>query len=870
MFRRWSFGWPSLTGRFWQGRVGRFLALLLSTLTLLGCLHLAPQLSTGYAVPPTSDPSQLVQRGSQQFQAGQFGSAISLFQEAARLFEHQGDRLNQAIVLSNLAIAYQQLGQLGEANRSIKDSLQWLSSASATTPDVRSRLAQALNIQGSLKLTQGQIQSALTTWQKATQIYQQLQDTPGTVRSLINQSQALRALGLYPRARQTLQQVAQLLQDQPDSSLKAAALLNFGDMLRLIGDLQQSQTVLQQSLTLARQQPERSPLVPDESMILLSLGNTARAQEQPTHALTYYQQAASTAKSPMEQVQIQLNQLRLLLETEQWRSAVPLSKEIAAQLSQLPAGRMTVYAHVNYAQSLLKLKAHADIRLTEIAQTLAIAVEQAKALGDMRAEAYATGYLGSAYEQSHQWPEAKQLTEQAMMLAQAINAPDIAYRWQWQLGRLLTVMGNQTAAIAAYSQAVNTLSTIRSDLVANNNLEVQFSFRESVEPVYRQLVSLLLQPTDQATTQTNLKRAREVIESLQLAELDNFFREACLTGRSAPVDRIDPKAAVLYPIILDDRLEVVLSLPNQSLQHYSTAIPRTQLEPLLSQMRRSLRRTALEPERLAIAQKLYDLLIRPAEPDLTRFKIQTLAFVLDGGLNNLPMSALHDGQQYLIEKYAIALTPGLQLFDPRALERQRLKVLLGGLSEARSGFVPLPGVEQEIRQIKAEIPAQVLLNHAFTKDALQYSLNQTSFPVVHLATHGQFSSNADETFILAWDKRINVKQLGDLLQTRLVERRPAIELLVLSACQTADGDRRAALGLAGVAVRSGARSTLATLWPVDDQSTSQFMVNFYQELTKPEVTKSEALRQAQITLLKQPEFDHPYYWAPFILVGNWL
>lgn len=870
MFRQLSFGWPPLTGPFWQGRVGRFLVLLLSTLTLVGFLHLSPHLSTGYAVPPTTDPSQLVQRGSQQFQTGQFGSAISLFQEAARLFERQGDRLNQAIVLSNMAIAYQQLGQLSEANRSIKESLQWLSSAAAATPEVRSRLAQALNIQGSLKLTQGQIQSALTTWQKATQIYQQLQDTPGTVRSLINQSQALRALGLYPRARQTLQQVAQLLQDQPDSSLKAAALLNFGDMLRLIGDLQQSQTALQQSLALARHQTERSPLVPDESMILLSLGNTARAQEQPALALNYYQQAATTAKSPMEQVQIRLNQLRLLLETEQWRSAAPLAQEISAQLSQLPAGRMTVYAYVNYAQSLLKLKAHTDIPLTEIAQTLAVAVEQAKALGDMRAEAYATGYLGSAYEQSRQWPEAKQLTEQAMMLAQAINAPDIAYRWQWQLGRLLNLMGNRTAAITAYSQAVNTLSTIRSDLVANNNLEVQFSFRESVEPVYRQLVSLLLQPTDQATTQANLKRAREVIESLQLAELDNFFREACLTGRPASVDRIDPKAAILYPIILDDRLEVVLSLPDQALRHYSTAIPRTQLEPLLSQMRRSLRRTALEPERLAIAQKLYDLLIRPADADLTRFKIQTLAFVLDGGLNNLPMSALHDGQQYLIEKYAVALTPGLQLFDPRALERQRLKVLLGGLSEARSGFVPLPGVEQEIRQIKAEIPAQVLLNNAFTKDALQYSLNQASFPVVHLATHGQFSSNADETFILAWDKRINVKQLGDLLQTRLAERRLPIELLVLSACQTADGDRRAALGLAGVAVRSGARSTLATLWPVDDQSTSQFMVDFYQELTKPEVTKSEALRQAQITLLKQPEFDHPYYWAPFILVGNWL
>jgi CHAT domain-containing protein len=112
--------------------------------------------------------------------------------------------------------------------------------------------------------------------------------------------------------------------------------------------------------------------------------------------------------------------------------------------------------------------------------------------------------------------------------------------------------------------------------------------------------------------------------------------------------------------------------------------------------------------------------------------------------------------------------------------------------------------------------------------------------------------------------------LDTLLRAREQGELNPIELLVLSACQTATGDRRAALGLAGLAVRSGARSTLATLWSVNDRSTALFMVEFYRELGQPGVTKAQAVRNAQLALLKQPQYEHPYYWAPFILLGNWL
>ena len=165
-----------------------------------------------------------------------------------------------------------------------------------------------------------------------------------------------------------------------------------------------------------------------------------------------------------------------------------------------------------------------------------------------------------------------------------------------------------------------------------------------------------------------------------------------------------------------------------------------------------------------------------------------------------------------------------------------------------------------------------LLNQEFTSQNFQEQLKQSPSPLIHLATHGQFSSNPEETFIVTWGDRIKVKDFESILQAReeSLDAEP-IELLVLSACQTAEGDKRAALGIAGIAVRSGARSTLATLWSVEDQSTVTLMNEFYDRLASTDsTTKAKALREAQIALMHSDNYNHPYYWAPFILVGNWL
>ncbi len=814
-------------------------------------------------------PDAQLQKGQALYQAGQFLEATNAWKAAASEFQSKGDTLNQALVLSYLSLAYQQLGQPQQAEAAMSEAIALTSPApSASSSFIR---AQILNNQGQLQLSQEQPETALETWKKSERLYAELSDRIGEIGTQLNQARALQVLGFYLRARTTLEQVEASLTRQTDSQLKVAGLLNLGNVLRIIGDLAASQKVLNQSLAVAQRLQSAS----DIQVALLSLGNLAEAQEQRQAALEFYQQAAAE-NSPVR-LQAQIHQLQLLVELNRRADAQNLLPQIQSQLANLPASRTTIYAQIELAENLVKLDPKES---TTAARLLATAQKQAKLLGNPRAESYALGRLGRLYEQTQQWEDAKRLTQQALNVAQTIRAPTITYQWQWQMGRLLVATADRRSgkdsayaeAIANYTEAVSTLQSLRQDLVAINQ-DVQFSFRESIEPVYRELVDLLLQDnpnTSQEQKQKNLSSARATIEALQLAELSNFFREACLDSQPQSIEQVDPTAAVIYPIILRDRLEVILSIPGQPLRHYATSQPQEQVEEVISRVRQSLRRTSFAQERLPVAQQLYTWLVQPAVADLTRHSIKTLVFVLDGSLRNIPMGVLYNGKQYLIEQYRIAIAPSLQLLTSRPLARTRLRALVGGLTQGSREFSALPGVKQEVSEISTLVPTTILLDGQFTSAALQSEVKAQPFSVMHLATHGQFSSKASETFILTWDKPIDVKQLNSLLTNRNLQDSSPIELLVLSACQTAKGDKRAALGLAGVAVRSGARSTLASLWSVSDESTADFMAQFYQELLKPEMTKAEAVQLAQLYLLKQPEFSHPYYWAPFILVGSWL
>jgi CHAT domain-containing protein len=816
---------------------------------------------------------------------------VQVLQQSVQQYRTQGDTLRLAATLSNLSLAYQQLGAWSEAKQAIAQSLNILGYQPQETREMRKQidtpqiLAQSLDIQGRLQLATGQTQEALTTWQQAQKIYSKAGDANGVVRSHINQAQALRTQGFYRRAEKTLQDVYKILQSQPDSLEKTVGLRSLGDILQLVGNLKDSQSALQQSLEIA--QRLQSPA--DIGASLFSLGNNARTQQQKQQAIDFYQQTVRVSTSPLTKVQAQLNHLDLLIEDQQSAQAQTLIPLIQSQLSTLPASRSAVYARINFAHSLAKLTRQEDSPTnlspspapeaspTPSAQLLATAVQQARNLGDKQAEAYALGSLGGLYEKTGQWSEAQNLTQQALLLAQASNAPEIAYRWEWQLGRLRKAQGDVKGAIAAYDAAVDTLQSLRTDLVAVKQ-DVQFSFRDSVEPVYRESVELLLQVQQGQSNEKTLEKARQRIEALQLAELDNFFREACLQGEKVLLDKVvdqdNPTAAILYPIILPDELHVIVKIPKQPLRHYSTKISQAEVEKIVGGMRQNLVQPSAIKAFRTQSQQVYNWLIKPIESELQRTGVKTLVFVLDGALRNIPPSALYNGKEYLVEKYAIALSIGLQLQDPKPLVRRQLNALTAGLTQPPPGyseFAPLPAIKRELNLItQAGVSTTSLLDQQFTKQALESKVNAVSFNILHLATHGQFSSRADKTFILAANGPINVVDFDSILRSRDENRPEAVQLLVLSACQTAAGDNRAALGLAGAAVKAGARSTVASLWQIDDESTAQFVGTFYKQLKNGNITKAEALRLAQLQLLKHPNYNTPSFWSAYVLIGNWL
>jgi CHAT domain-containing protein len=178
-------------------------------------------------------------------------------------------------------------------------------------------------------------------------------------------------------------------------------------------------------------------------------------------------------------------------------------------------------------------------------------------------------------------------------------------------------------------------------------------------------------------------------------------------------------------------------------------------------------------------------------------------------------------------------------------------------------------VADEVSASHEVFGGESLMDQEFVSSSLAQKLEQTQFGIVHIASHGEFASSIEESYVLTYDDRLSVGDLGQLVDMARFRRQP-IELLTLSACETAAGDERAALGLAGLAIRSGARSALATLWRVNDQAASELIGEFYQQLALPESSRAGALQAAQLKVLRQLRYRHPGYWSPFLLIGSWL
>ena len=469
---------------------------------------------------PSRHPLELLEAGRAYYKASQFKDALGAWQTAAEGFQQQGDRLYESLALSYVSLAYQYLGQWEEAEHAIVQSLiqldgiEGVDSDHFTDEQMLVISGQVLNTQGSLQFAQGILESALDTWQQSASFYQQAGESRRYVGSLINQARALQALGYFLQARTLLNQAKMQLDHEEDVTLQVLGLHSLGDVLQAIGEWPEAEQVLTEGIAIAQSHGMTGEL----AALLISKGQIAQAQQDSDTALAAYHQAATLQNNETQRVQAQINEFGLLVDIGTWDAATVLAQDIQPKLTTLTPNRSTLYAQINFAHHLMQLP---DLQDATAATLLAKTAQEAQAIGDRHAETYALGYLGNAYEQTQQWAIAQELTETALLIAQNLNAPDILYQWQWQLARILKAQGKEQGALSAYDTAFRSLQALRYDLAATTP-DQQFSFQESVEPVYRDYVDLLLNPSTDPSPR-RLQQAREVIESLQLAELNNFF-----------------------------------------------------------------------------------------------------------------------------------------------------------------------------------------------------------------------------------------------------------------------------------------------------------------------------------------------------------
>ena len=722
----------------------------------------------------------------------------------------------------------------------------------------------------------GDFEQAVLSWTEAARLYEAEQKPKEQSSALIYLAQSYQALGQYKEALKNLESSLTLAEKVGDRTQIAVAMGALGNVYIATGPGETALKYLNEGLRIAREVNNEDL----SAIILNNLGNLLTAQKKYPEAIAVYTESASLAKSrnnPLLVTRALINAATASMQNKQDKEAKALLDTALDQIRVLEPSH-------DKAQGLITIGlAYDDLRLRFpdskepllllAHETLSEAGTLADSMGDRRTSSYAWGSLGKLYEDERRYQEALQLTRRATFAAQQINAPESLYRWEWQTGRLLTQIGTLDDAIGAYRRAVRTLQSIRPELSVSYGA-AQTSFRETMGPVYFELVDLLLKRAaslqDRDQIGPYLVEARETVELFKAAELRDYFRDDCVDTALSKVTKLDVVAnttVIIYPILLPNRTELLVSLPT-GLKRLLVPVGAETITQEVRQFRRRLEKRTTR-EYLPHAQKLYDWLIRPLEPDLAAFPIDTVVFVPDGALRTIPMAALHDGKQFLVAKYAIGITPSLNLTDPRPINREGMKVLAVGVTEAVQGFPALPNVSGELQALHTLLGSTTLVDKEFLAANLEKKLKDEQFTIVHVASHGEFGNEVDKTFLLTFDDKLSLDRLNQMVGVFRFRDDP-LELLTLSACDTAAGDDRAALGLAGMAIKAGARSALATLWNINDEASVGLVVDFYSEIKDASISRATALQRAQLKMLENPRYEHPGFWSPFLLINNWL
>jgi CHAT domain-containing protein len=895
-------------------RIPRFLGIIFLC-SFIFCLWLNNvNITTRYPITEKIANAQslnikkMVDKGVEYYQKGDFKTAIEIWEKALK---ENIQPVNQVIIGENLARTYQQIGKSDKSIHYWNQIIAYYIQTNNSKMEGRAKAEQA-QVYNNI----GQLETALAllcnpdkeknnicSEKSAVQIVRKSKDVEGEITALGILGDTYRLKGNYELALETLGYSLKRANKLKNPNYIASINLSLGNTYYSKASLNYSR------VELAKEGTDDSTAEDEFSK---------KAQQEDKEAIKYLKSSlelTTNNKDYQREIQILQTLIPIYYRSGDITSATKDLEKAISLLEKLPNNQTKVYATINLARFLKsttkdeklgkKFECVQSQKLPQAEELLNQAIEIAQKIGNLRAESFAKGELGNIYECRKEYSQALKITQQARFAAeQHLKAPDSLYLWEWQTGRILKKQHKIKEAILAYDKSLNTLDSIRKDILTTSR-DTQFDFRDTIEPIYRDLVKMRLglETPLQASNKSlvskkndinnnNFRSLLKTVDNFQLAQLQNYFGNDCDINdflRDDNDEVIDKKTAIIRTVIFDKKTAIILRLPNQD-DNYSNKYKYQWYKILKEDLTKEVNIFRNRVHNLSenyeenTGRKMYKWMIAPFTYELEDAGIKQVIFIHDGILRSIPMAPLYDGEKYLVEKYAIATTPSLRLINKKPLKREKYSVLALGLSTKakvnNKDYDELEKVDNEIKEVINKIEGKALINKDFTKKNLQEQLGENVYSIIHFATHGNFGTVPENTFIITGEKNkkneneiIKFNELDKFIRSYSRNTEP-LEILTLTACESALGNKRSALGLAGVAVQAGAKTAMASLWVIDDKSTSLFAADFYDKLiSNPNMSKAEVLREVQINFLENKDdqnYQHPYYWSPFILIGNWL
>ncbi|MEC4817463.1 MAG: CHAT domain-containing protein, partial [Scytonema sp. PMC 1069.18] len=718
--------------------------------------------------------------------------------------------------INNIGLVYSQLGQYSKA-------LTFYQKALLIRRENKDKAGEGTTLHN-IGFAYNQMKNhkqALNFYQQALAIFREIGSQPKIGNTLNNIGLTYHELGQDIQALEFLEQALTTLQQVGERSLIGRTLDSMGTVYKDLGKYEQALGCYQQALAISREIGDR----PGERETLSNIGHLFALQKKSELAIIFYKQS------------------------------VNVTEAIRSELRSLPQEQQQSYAETitDTYRHLADLLLQQD-RVLEAQQVLDLLKVQ-------ELDDYFHDVRGN--EQTSQGVD-------ALPSEKKINEG-------------LKVLTNQQIQT---SQKLTQLQKIPSD-------------RRKPEEE-KKIVQLQAEILDEFNQFIDSPEVRAWLEQLSPKTRDQIVPLSFLNGLQDNLQRLNQNAVLLYPLVLENRLELVLTTPNTPPIRRSVPVTRKELNQAIVDFREALAKNNSDAK--VPAQKLYNWLIKPIEKDLASADTKTILYAPDGPLRYIPLAALYDGKQWLVQRFAINYITAFSLTDLNTQPLPQIKILAGATTQRH--IVPVESTSFhfnalrfagiEVENLALMIPGtKMLLDDKFSRQGMIPYLQD--YTMIHMATHAKFVSGEPElSFILMGDG--GVISLSDLKRLSL----PNVDLVVLSACETAVGQQlgqgEEILGFGYQVQRTGARAAIASLWAVDDGGTQALMNTFYALLNQGKISKVEALRQAQIALItgeysgvkrqKDRDFlksirdrlpsqvvehlNHPYYWSPFILIGNGL